>query len=846
MGQDIVFPAAGFVAMAVEGLYQARQATDPIDEEVLREKYQYRLRNSTFPKALVLQEDGRGTKVMLTLAKQQNSWYEFTVSSLVGETWGEHSRGLIRLEEAGRQVAPESALIPLEHTTPGSQWYKAMNDAGYNFGPVFQKHLEVETRSGVRNARSRLSLTPPQENYRQSWYPMHPVNIDGCLQTVSLGLFRGNRSDVDAVLIPAIIDSIVILPTPLPETGVAVTSSKYEGIGRPEASKNYTSEVSVYDPSSKNLLFEVKGIHYHQLDVIDLRHTNDVYCQMTWKPDIMYLTPENFPFEKVDRGLYSSAELYASQLIDMAAHKKPGLKVMEVNTSADDHSSLWFDAGDFDNASRAVYKEYHFVTSDATVLMAVQEKYIGQGNTNFSVLDITRPPVELSKPGSNYDLVIVKTALLPEGELANVLQNVKAQLSKDGHVLLIETVPSTATSVSDDGRSIFLSGDDASNSAMTSDDGVFVGEDKGDKPSEAHLELGPNIIVPEMTAIDLTAPVDASLPAPLIVIHDELLAEDNITSSPNNAEDSIMEAESPLDDPMTPGVMSPQSEGPDPIEDSMLMDPKLQDLFFGMNGLHSVVKVRVGNEAINLLSSKAKSRNTRINYSPLPLELVRLSDATETTSAAKESLSKLGWQVEEHVYPFANLKPKSTVVVLDELSAPVLATVNEEQWQAMKDLAAREHKVLWVTTGSQFQVTKPDNALIHGLARTMRAEDPLLTFVTLDVESSTGAETVPIISKVLRNLTGEVQTETEFVERGGVVYVSRVQGSERINPPEKQENAELENVDLHKSNTIIKLQCERIGTLDSLLWSEVASVGLPIEEDMVEVEIVAAGLNFKV
>jgi hypothetical protein len=102
MGQDIVFPAAGFIAMAVEALYQAREATDPIDESILAEKYQYKLRNSTFPKALVLQENGPGTKVMLTLAQQKDSWHEFTVSSLSGETWSEHSRGLIRLEEATR------------------------------------------------------------------------------------------------------------------------------------------------------------------------------------------------------------------------------------------------------------------------------------------------------------------------------------------------------------------------------------------------------------------------------------------------------------------------------------------------------------------------------------------------------------------------------------------------------------------------------------------------------------------------------------------------------------------------------------------------------------------------
>jgi len=31
---------------------------------------------------------------------------------------------------------------------------------------------------------------------------------------------------------------------------------------------------------------------------------------------------------------------------------------------------------------------------------------------------------------------------LPEGELANILQNVKSQLSEGGHVLLVENTPS--------------------------------------------------------------------------------------------------------------------------------------------------------------------------------------------------------------------------------------------------------------------------------------------------------------------------------------------------------------------------------------------------------------------
>lgn len=153
-----------------------------------------------------------------------------------------------------------------------------------------------------------------------------------------------------------------------------------------------------------------------------------------------------------------------------------------------------------------------------------------------------------------------------------------------------------------------------------------------------------------------------------------------------------------------------------------------------------------------------------------------------------------------------------------------------------------------MTTGSQFEVSKPDNALIHGLARTMRAEDPLLTLVTLDVESSTGEQNPVTISRVLETLgkEDEAPVETELVERGGVVYVSRVRQDENVSPVEKKDDEELESRDLHESKTAIGLRCERIGTLDSLKWVEISGEEIPISDDMVEVEIVAAGLNFKV
>ncbi len=245
MGHEIVFPAAAFCAMAVEALYQARMGVHLTEGTVLADKPRYKLRNVTFPKALVLQENGDGHKIMLSLAAcpgTKDSWHEFKIFSLNDKIWSEHSRGLICAEEDFAQVADKSLLAPLSHPTPGHLWYKAMHDAGYSFGPLFQKHLQAESMSGSRKSRSLVSLTEPAEEYQQSFYPMHPVVIDGCFQTVGPSLWKGNRSTVDSVLVPAIIDSLIINARETkPEVGISVTSSKYVGVGRQEEPKNYMS-----------------------------------------------------------------------------------------------------------------------------------------------------------------------------------------------------------------------------------------------------------------------------------------------------------------------------------------------------------------------------------------------------------------------------------------------------------------------------------------------------------------------------------------------------------------------------------------------------------------------------
>lgn len=101
MGPEIVFPAAAFMAMGVEAMSQVSQALNLLEGKPLPKNHRYRVRNSTFPKALVL-EEGKKKNIMLSLTARpgtKDSWHEFKVFSLTDDIWAENCRGLVRIEE---------------------------------------------------------------------------------------------------------------------------------------------------------------------------------------------------------------------------------------------------------------------------------------------------------------------------------------------------------------------------------------------------------------------------------------------------------------------------------------------------------------------------------------------------------------------------------------------------------------------------------------------------------------------------------------------------------------------------------------------------------------------------
>ncbi|KAI0434033.1 reducing type I polyketide synthase [Xylaria sp. FL1042] len=719
IGEQVVFPGAGYIAMAMEAIYQATYMTSWTEK--VPEKYGYRLRDVKFFRALVLDES-YSPKVMLSLAPATNSvgsWYAFKVSSTLNEMTNDHASGLIRIETVfSDERAPAAALAPLRSPVSSRLWYKAMRDAGFNFGPSFQKHLLMEYTMGQRKGRSTVSLEAPSSTWAQSAYNLHPACIDGCFQTVLSSAWQGNRSAVDTALVPLQIDSLFIpWRAQQPAEGIAMAGSEYIGIGRKDVAKNFSASSTTYNAADGSVVLEMKGLRYTELDDnghdATLSHT---YSRLNWEPDVSLLSEDGF--HRIVNDVINSStspdvsSLVTQRLIDMLVHKNPSLSAIEIDLKSDETpSTVWFQAS---NTSRASCSKYQYVSDNVKSIVALQEAHGNSPNSEFVLLDLYKPNTIIEH---EFDVAIVNLPTQVIDELPVIVSNIQGCLAKDAFV-------------------------------------IFLGEC-------GVLRLNAHEIFPQAFATQVWQAGSVAL-----------------------------------------ARISASTEDPDGTK---------QDIY-------------------------------RFQFS---------SSHSEVCSTIEQNLGQTGsWNI-VHLSEPSQVPPKSKVLVVDEIDSSVLPHFNEEQWAALKHLIKSECDILWVTAGGQMQVTNPTKAAANGFFRALRNEEPMLRLINLDVELADGSSTVSAIDRCLRLLctseTGQTQIDSEFVERRGILHISRITPDELLNTAKEEQvtGRPAEVMELHAAPNCIRLKAERIGNIDALQYGEVSSAPLPLPENCVEIEIYASGVNFK-
>ena len=353
LGEDTVFPAAGYIAMAMQGLYQV------MDIERPQKLKKISLRNFNVIKALALSsdDDNQMTEIFTTLrplrisgTTQSDSWHEFEVSTYEDGRYTIHATGIISASLREEKSLPKISLEGIDlHELAVRNWYDKFATIGLNFGSHFQtmKIVETDRKRRAMKARAlvdwndngtRLSTTGDITKTNGDMYIMHPTLIDSMLQTALVASSAGHIANLACMVPKTIEEANFIAPYDAGQANPLVVDAISEPTGPGSlkiAAELLGSNGEVFGQMENVTAVAFQGVQDDQ-SAVDERHP---MMKVIWKPDSTKLTTKTAPgFSKYlaqvaarlnDKDLRSSLGKLA-EMVCVFAHKKPRLSILEL------------------------------------------------------------------------------------------------------------------------------------------------------------------------------------------------------------------------------------------------------------------------------------------------------------------------------------------------------------------------------------------------------------------------------------------------------------------------------------------------------------------------------------
>lgn len=343
LGKDVVFPGAGYLAMAIEAVCQVTDITT-VDEP------SFALRQFSISKALQLSMDANaeGVEVFTTLSPTKLSgsthskkWYDFAVMSYDNGKSVLHAQGMVSVDKDGPIVSKyPSTDIDLEPLATRN-WYDRFQKVGLNFGPTFQtmKKIETHRKKKVMHTRAEVPYLQGggQGKTKQSDYVIHPITIDTMFQAAIIASSAGIMKDLTCK-VPTMIEAarfkapmsnvegqmwtVDSISQPIGFSAIMIAGELHDGQGQVCAQVENVSAVT----------FQGAGPEA----IEDERHP---MLRVTWKPDVSKLQSNNLehyldyinsaasvpPTDGADATLRRLA-----CLVDLFSHKDPRIRILEV------------------------------------------------------------------------------------------------------------------------------------------------------------------------------------------------------------------------------------------------------------------------------------------------------------------------------------------------------------------------------------------------------------------------------------------------------------------------------------------------------------------------------------
>ncbi|KAJ5357821.1 hypothetical protein N7541_004979 [Penicillium brevicompactum] len=879
---NVIYPGAGYICMAIEAVSQLAQETNQVFSG-------YRLRDVDILQALIIPEGPEGVEVQLNI-KPVNSkaigmrgWNEFNIFSVGRQGWTEHCRGLI---STGEMSAREewSELRHFQRIEPEDVFSALRANAIYH-GRTFQNLQSVQVGNDQAVATlviADVASTMPS-NYQRT-HVLHPTTLDSVFVS-AYGVLLGNDSTYPS-MVPKTIKNLWLSHDIQSRPGHQFES--HIRLLRADR-RTFASNIFLSDSadSARNPVLVIDGFICQSLGgVAGVAESNrdDICSVVMWAPDISYMdlgslnkaigSPANPKEGDVILDLKRACFHYIQEALSCLSSKEiqqlewhhkrfhTWMK-LQVNLALSDElasfSSAWIKDSDEEKAH--LFKRVASSSVNGEAVFRLGTRLIPLLTKMISPLELLMEDKLLHKyyrGALKFDRCNVHLARIAEHLIH---KNPRAKILEIGAGTGGTTLPilnaigngkkcGWGPYASEYHFTDISSGFFAEAQAQFADWGAIMTYRKLDievDPEQQDFECGSYDIVVANQVLHATKSMVATMThvRRLLKPGGKLLLMENTKNQ--------------MDMQFVFGLLPGWWRSSDGRKMSPILSAAEWDTVLGETGfsgrdldVHDCESEEL--YTMSVIMTTALQAKPEISKSP-PIVLIHdpnFACLDDRMGFLQHSIAAFTAPDLVSVTSLGLVDGTGKICVfLGDHGDFSLSTLKENDFKAIVRLLTCCKALLWVTTGGVIECERPESALSLGLLRTLRRENLTKTYLTLDTETRDIPRWASAITKVLASIINSPNVPSrdfEFAERDGSILVPRlvkdfdrnrfiakgVEGLVKYSP--------FLRTDPHLA---LKLEVDFPGLLETLTFKEIAPLEAAITPELIEIEPMAFGLNFR-
>ncbi|KAJ5823826.1 Acyl transferase/acyl hydrolase/lysophospholipase [Penicillium robsamsonii] len=792
---NIVFPATGYLAMALEASIQLNKN----EEKVAR----YVLRDVEIQSALVLNETS-AVEVMISLQKStqnQEHLYNFHIYSISEENrWTKHCTGWVEALKStgasgnGVEGTDSYATVLLGTEVHGisaidvAKFYEKLQNSGLEYGPCFSNLTKAHvTQDGVCFAEvtvpDTLSVMPASF---QNELLVHPCTLDSIFQTIFAALPPGMGVE-EGPAVPVFIEEMIV------SSGLSCSAGDLMSICThvcPMQTKDITACIVAVICNEKQFETEptisLRGLRCARIERVEpasQRKENRIIYQIDWKPDPSFLSSSNssFLFDKVDAvqelAPQTEYEESAAGFIRAALEEVSTTEAMGLDYSHRRFRCFLQDLLERHDSQTSIpssHLENIHPIPTGNLLRVIGHSLVPiiRNQVDFSTLmtddrlldefwDIFSADASYQAAAKYVDLIghgkpdiSILEFGVGTGQIAEIFLNYLVTLKETPHCGRYIFIHENASVLEDTSKRLEVW------SEWVECKSLDLGKDFHKQGVEKNsVDI---IILPHGLC---TARCEQKA---LSRIHDLLRPSGYLIAiNPFDPKKDVLKN-------LLFGALHCLSTDEFCLGQGAWTESQweeiLQDAHFTEVDAYAEQDSEKSHQFIVAKKRKIQKSSRKVS--------IICEDKTETVRHIVTELEKISCEV--NVTQVDNVECKDQIcLVLDTSTSSLLAAPNEITFSKIKAIFTQSGGVLWITRGGTVEPVNPNAALAVGFARTARAESGVNPIVTLDLDahdSLSESQAAKMIAKVLvtRFLRENPNEDTEYAERNGQILVPRV------------------------------------------------------------------------